>query len=97
MHSGGPFGRQEYTLKHSVMQPIIIIIVIVSLLTRVHKLSVNLFLSSCFFGARTVSWTDGDPKAFNRFFHFYLPIGWSLPVTELYAASAISAKHQAHQ
>lgn len=50
MWSGGPFGRQEYTLKHSVVEPVIIIIV--SLLTRVHQLSVNLLLSSCFFGAR---------------------------------------------
>lgn len=56
MQSGGPFGRQEYTLKHSVVQPITIIIV--PLLTRVHKLSVNLFLSSCFFGARAMCWLD---------------------------------------
>lgn len=56
MQSGGPFGRQEYTLKHSVVQPITIIIV--PLLNRVHKLSVNLFLSSCFFGARAMCWLD---------------------------------------
>lgn len=56
MQSGGPFGRQEYTLKHSVVQPITIIVV--PLLTRVHKLSVNLFLSSCFFGARAMCWLD---------------------------------------
>lgn len=56
MESGGPFGRQEYTLMHSVVQPITIIIV--PLLTRVHKLSVNLFLSSCFFGARAMCWLD---------------------------------------
>lgn len=36
MQPRGPFGRQEYSLKHSVVQPITIIIV--PLLTRVHKL-----------------------------------------------------------
>lgn len=61
--------RQGSPPRHAVEQPLVP--VIVSLLTRVHKLSVNLLLSSGFSGARAKCWADRwGPEAFNRFFHF---------------------------
>lgn len=73
MQPRGRSGKQEYALRHSVVQPIITIIV--SLLTGVHKLSVKLFLSSCFSGAGAKCQPDRwEPKAFNGFFHLYLLI-----------------------